>query len=45
MVYSAGEPGEAYNVGSDNEANGRDVVLTILRMLNKPETLIENVTI
>lgn len=44
LVLNSGEPGEAYNVGSDNEANGMDVVRTILRMLNKPETLIENVT-
>ena len=43
MVLNSGDPGEAYNVGSDNEATGIDVVRTILRILDKPETLIENV--
>jgi len=43
VVLNLGEPGEAYNVGSDNEATGIDVVRTILRILDKPETLIENV--
>tara|TARA_B100001250_G_C19814566_1_gene797597 strand:+ start:1896 stop:2900 length:1005 start_codon:yes stop_codon:yes gene_type:complete len=43
VVLNSGKPGEAYNVGSDNEATGIDVVRTILRILDKPETLIENV--
>ena len=43
VVLNSGEPGEAYNVGGDNEATGIDVVRTILRILDKPENLIENV--
>ena len=44
VVLSFGKPGEAYNVGSDNEATGIDVVRTILGILGKPETLIQNVS-
>ncbi|MEE3234874.1 MAG: dTDP-glucose 4,6-dehydratase [Candidatus Latescibacterota bacterium] len=44
VVLNSGELGEAYNVGSDNEATGIDVVRTILRILDKPETLIEYVS-
>jgi len=43
VVLNSGEPGEAYNVGGDNEATGIDVVRTILSILDKPENLIENV--
>ena len=44
IVLNFGKLGEAYNVGSDNEATGIDVVRTILGILGKPETLIQNVS-
>lgn len=38
-----GTPGEAYNVGGGNERFNRDVVFDILRLLDKPESLIKHV--
>ena len=36
-----GTPGEVYNVGSGDEKNNLEVVREILRLLGKPETLIQ----
>lgn len=38
-----GTPGEAYNVGGGNERFNKDVVFGILRLLDKPESLIKHV--
>ena len=38
-----GAPGEAYNVGGGNERYNKDVVFEILRLLDKPDTLIKHV--
>jgi len=38
-----GTPGEAYNVGGGNERFNKDVVFDILRLLDKPDTLIKHV--
>lgn len=38
-----GTPGEAYNVGGGNERYNKDVVFDILRLLDKPESLIKHV--
>ncbi len=38
-----GTPGEAYNVGGGNERFNKDVVFDILRLLDKPESLIKHV--
>ncbi|RYX86170.1 dTDP-glucose 4,6-dehydratase [bacterium] len=38
-----GTPGEAYNVGGGNERFNKDVVFEILRLLDKPESLIRHV--
>jgi len=43
LVLHKGEPGEAYNVGGENEANGMEVVEKILGLLEKPEDLIQYV--
>lgn len=45
-ILIAGEhgiPGEAYNVGGGNERFNKDVVFDILRLLDKPESLIKHV--
>lgn len=42
-VYEHGNPGEVYNVGSNNEINNITIVKKILSMLNKSEDLIEYV--
>jgi dTDP-glucose 4,6-dehydratase len=44
LVLHKGSPGEAYNVGGENEANGMDVVEKILEVLEKPRDLIQHVT-
>ncbi|NQU06214.1 MAG: dTDP-glucose 4,6-dehydratase [Calditrichaeota bacterium] len=36
-----GQPGEMYNIGGNNEIMNIDLVKTLLRELNKPESLIE----
>ena len=42
-VIENGEPGEVYNVGSDNEWANIDIIKLLLRKLNKPESLISYV--
>ena len=42
-VLQNGEPGEAYNIGGNNEHTNLDVTLEILRQLGKPESLIRSV--
>ena len=44
LVVRKGREGEVYNIGGHNERTNLDVVKTILRALNKPESLIKNVT-
>ncbi len=44
LVMRYGKNGEVYNIGGHNERHNIDVVKTILRELNKPETLITYVT-
>lgn len=43
-VYERGRVGETYNAGGASEKPNIEVVKTILRTLNKPETLIQYVT-
>lgn len=40
LVLQKGQAGEVYNVGAKNEHNNLDIVKTILRLMNKPESLI-----
>ena len=40
VILHRGAPGEAYNVGADNERPNIDVVETILALLEKPRSLI-----
>ena len=42
-VLERGKPGEVYNVGSDNEWPNLQIVQELLRILRKPESLIEHV--
>lgn len=44
LIVREGNIGEVYNIGSRNEHNNLSVVKMILRMLKKPESLIEFVT-
>lgn len=44
LVMRKGRVGEVYNVGGHNEKSNIDVVKTILKQLNKPESLITYVT-
>ncbi len=44
LVMRKGREGEVYNVGGHNERTNLEVVKTILRELDKPETLIHYVT-
>ncbi len=41
LVLHKGVIGEAYNVGGENDATGVEVAQTILRRLDKPESLIQ----
>jgi len=41
VVLHRGVPGEAYNVGADNDADGVQLTERILRALGKPDTLID----
>lgn len=44
-VVAKGEPGEVYNIGSDGqERQNIETVKTILKLMNKPESLISYVT-
>lgn len=42
-VLLKGEPGEAYNIGGENERHNIDVVRQMLAILGKPESLIRQV--
>ncbi len=42
-ILLSGEPGSVYNIGSSNEWANIDIVRSILKMLGKPESLIEYV--
>ena len=44
LILRKGKIGEVYNIGGHNERTNLEVVQTILRELNKPETLIQYVT-
>ncbi len=44
LIIHNGKPGEIYNIGGHNERANIEVVKTILRELNKPESLISYVT-
>jgi len=44
LVLHKGAPGEIYNVGGENERHNIDVTHMILRLLNKPDSLIRYVT-
>jgi dTDP-glucose 4,6-dehydratase len=44
LIIRNGRVGEVYNIGGHNERTNLEVVKTILRELNKPETLINYVT-
>lgn len=44
LIIRKGRVGEVYNIGGHNERTNLDVVKTILRELNKPESLISYVT-
>lgn len=44
LIIRGGRVGEVYNIGGHNERTNLDVVKTILRTLNKPESLIRFVT-
>lgn len=44
LVIMNGRAGEVYNVGGHNERTNLEVVRTILRVLNKPDSLISFVT-
>ena len=43
-VIHNGTPGEVYNVGGGNEVRNVDLTFTLLRLSNKPESLIRRVT-
>ncbi|MBL7191740.1 dTDP-glucose 4,6-dehydratase [bacterium] len=42
-VLYKGAPGEIYNIGGDNERTNNEITKLILKLLNKPETLIQPV--
>ena len=44
LIVREGKVGEVYNIGGHNERTNLEVVRTILRALDKPESLIEHVT-
>ena len=44
LIIRNGKVGEVYNIGGHNERQNIQVVKTILKELNKPESLIEHVT-
>ena len=44
LILRKGRVGEVYNIGGHNERTNLEVVQTILRELNKPESLIQYVT-
>ena len=44
VVLHKGEPGEAYNLGGENERHNIDVIKQMLKILGRPESLIKPVT-
>jgi dTDP-glucose 4,6-dehydratase len=44
MVLLGGVPGETYNIGGCNEKTNMEIVTTVLRLLNRPEKLIQYVS-
>jgi dTDP-glucose 4,6-dehydratase len=42
-LIEKGEAGEAYNLGADQERSNREVTRAILRLLGKPESLVQQV--
>lgn len=44
LVLEKGVPGEIYNIGGSNERTNIELVKIILKLLDKPETLISHVT-
>ncbi|MBR3884903.1 MAG: dTDP-glucose 4,6-dehydratase [Clostridia bacterium] len=44
LIIRKGKEGEVYNIGGHNERTNLEVVKTILKVLNKPESLISFVT-
>lgn len=44
LIIRKGQAGEVYNIGGHNEKTNLEVVKTILKALNKPESLIQYVT-
>ena len=44
LILQKGKVGEVYNIGGHNERTNLEVVKTILKALNKPESLIKYVT-
>jgi len=44
LIVRKGEPGQVYNLGGHSERTNLEVVKTILKQLNKPESLITFVT-
>ena len=44
LIVRKGREGEVYNIGGHNERTNLEVVKTILKVLNKPESLINYVT-
>lgn len=44
LLLQKGEPGQVYNIGSDNERNNMEVTKLILSLMGKGEAMIEYVT-
>ena len=44
LIIRKGRVGEIYNIGGHNERTNLEVVQTILKALNKPESLIQDVS-
>jgi dTDP-glucose 4,6-dehydratase len=43
LLLEKGNPGEVYNIGSDNERNNKEITQMILKILGKGEEMIEYV--
>lgn len=43
-VLEKGKAGEVYNIGGNNEKTNKEITMTLLKILNKPESLIKYVT-
>ena len=43
LIIHKGKPGEVYNIGADNELANIDLARRILRIVGKPETLLQSV--